>query len=130
MSTYQGIEGLLIPWLASTLGVRAVTDLPAGLLTVLPIVQIVRVGGPSNDDNPRFDMPTVSVDCYGADRTAATALALNVDEALRVMLPGTFTGGATVHRVQTITGPSWRPYDDTALRRMGSSYRLYVKASH
>lgn len=128
MTAYQGIEALLIPWLSSTLGVRTLTDLPADLQAVLPVVQVVRVGGPSNDDNPRFDMPTVSVDSYGADRDAATQLALDVDEALRVTLPGVTTGGATVSRVQTITGPSWRPYDDLLLRRMGASYRLYVKA--
>lgn len=130
---YAGVEATLIPWLADLLGVRVLTDLPAddppgSFLAGLPYVQFVRVGGPSDDNNPRFDLPTVSVDCFGADRGAATGLALDVDEALRQTLPGQTTGGATVTRVQTITGPSWQPWDDTNVRRMHSSYRLYIKA--
>jgi hypothetical protein len=126
---YQGVEVLLIPWLAEQIGVRCLTDLPADLQQVLPIVQVVRVGGPSHDDNPRFDMPTVSVDCFAEDRNSATGLALDVDEAIREVLPGQTTGGATVTRVQSITGPHWVPYDDTNLRHFNQSYRLFIKCS-
>lgn len=122
------VEGLLIPWFTETLEVRALTDLPSDLADVLPVVQIVRIGGPSNDDNPRFDMPTISVDSYAADRATAIALAETVDDALRIQLPGQTLSRSTITRVQTVTGPSWRPYDNTSLRRVGASYRLYIKS--
>lgn len=121
------VEALLIPWLTSELGVRFATDTPADLETVLPLGTFVRVGGPSDDNNPRFDMPTVAVDCYAANRGAALVFAEDVDEALRITLPGTTLNGATITRVQTITGPSWRPYDNTSLRRVGMTYRFYIK---
>lgn len=121
------VEALLIPWLASTLTVRAVTDLPADLADVLPVVQVVRIGGPDDDNLSRYDMPTVDVDCYDADRAKASALAGRVHDALRITLPGLTVGAGTVTKVQTITGPSWRPYDDTLLRRIGASYRLYIR---
>jgi hypothetical protein len=89
---------------------------------------VVRVGGPSDDNDPTFYKPTVSVDCFAADRIGATQLAQQVDTALR-RLPGTTTGGATVTKVQTISGASWRPFDDTSIRRFGASYALHVKAN-
>lgn len=121
------VEALLIPWLASTLTVRAVTDLPANLADVLPVVQVTRIGGPDDDNLSRFDIPAVDIDCYDADRAKASALAGRVHDALRITLPGLTVGAGTVTKVQTITGPSWRPYDDTLLRRIGASYRLHIR---
>jgi hypothetical protein len=122
------VEGILIPWLRETIDVRVVTDLPADLADVLPVVQLTRIGGFSHDDNPRFDMPTLSADCYAEDRGQAIALAESVDEAFRIQLPGQTLNRSTVTRVQTVTGASWRPYDNTSLRRVGASYRLYIKS--
>lgn len=93
----------------------------------MPLYRVVRVGGPSDANNPRFDLPTVTLDSFGADRSAATNAAIDADEALRLTLPGTTTGGATVTRVETVTGPHWSPWDDTNVRRMTSTYRLHVK---
>ena len=124
---YGGVEALLIGWLSGQLGVRCLTDLPADLESVLPVVQVVRIGGPSDDNDPDFHTPTVSVDSFAEDRSAATTLGQQVDDALRKVLPGQVTGGAVVTKVQTITGPSWRPFDDTTLRRFGASYALHLK---
>lgn len=126
--TYSGVETLLRGFLLTQIaGTRIVTELPAKLGTQLPVVQVVRIGGPSDDNDPNFHTPTVSVDCFAVDRASATALAQQVDDALRKVLPGVTTGGATVTKVQTISGASWRPWDDTKLRRFGASYALHVK---
>jgi hypothetical protein len=69
------------------------------------------------------------VDCFAVDRLAATVLAQQVDDALRKALPGVTTGGATVSKVATISGASWRPWDDLKVRRMGAAYVLYLKTS-
>lgn len=125
---YAGVEALLIPWVAARLDARGVTDLPANLADVMPLFQLVRVGGPSDDNNPRFDMPTITIDYFAADRAAAQALAESGDDLIRVTLPGQQINGSTFTRSQTITGPHWTPYDDTNLRRITSSYRLYIKS--
>lgn len=122
------VEALLIPWLVSTLSVRALTDLPENLAGVLPVVQVTRIGGPADDSLPSFDFPNVDIDCFDVDREAASNLAGRVHTALRVTLPGLKLSGATITRVRTLTGPSWRPYDNTALRRFGATYQLHVKS--
>jgi hypothetical protein len=127
--TFGGVEALLIGWLSGQLGVRCVTDLPAGLADAVPVVQVVRIGGPSDDNDPNFHVPTVSIDCFAVDRASATVLAQQVDDALRKVLPGVTTGGATVTKVQTVSGASWRPWDDTTLRRFGASYALHIKTN-
>lgn len=128
--TFGGVEALLIGWLPAHInGVRCVTDLPANLAASVPVVQVVRIGGPSDPNDPNFHNPTVSIDCFAVDRASATALAQQVDDALRKALPGVTTGGATVTKVQTLSGGSWRPFDDLTLRRFGASYALHIKAN-
>lgn len=124
---YVGAEALLVAWIKATLDVRTVTDAPADLADVVPLYRVQRIGGGSHDDNPRFDLPTVAIDSFGATRIDATNLAIELDDALRLQLPGSTTGGAVVTRVETVTGPHWAPWDDTSLRRFNSVYRLHVK---
>jgi len=121
-------EQLLVPWLRAFLNVRAVTELPANLATVTPIIDVARIGGGSDDNNPSFEFPTVSIDCYAANVTDTMALAMRVDRAIRVNLPGQpLANRAVVTRTDTISGPSFRPYDDLALRRFGATYRILIK---
>jgi len=128
VATFSGVEALLIGWTADQLGVRCLTDLPADLASAAPIVQIVRIGGPSDDSFSNFQAATVSVDCFAADRLAATTLAQQLDDAWRKVLPGAAVSGAVVGKVRTLTGASWRPWDDTAVRRVGATYQVWVKA--
>lgn len=125
--TFGGVEALLIGWLPSQVTARALTDLPATLADDVPVVQIVRIGGPSDDDDPTLVAATVSVDCFASDRLAVTVLSQQVDDAFRKALPGTLTGGASVTKVRTLTGPSWRPWADTAVRRFGATYQVWLK---
>ena len=122
---YGGVEALLIPAGTTVLGVRFATDVPADLATAVPFVQLVRVGGPSDDNDRRFEQATVSVDSFAVDRVSATALAYRVDSWLR-SLPNTGTPDAVITKVQTLTGPSWRPWEDVAVRRIGASYRIHL----
>lgn len=127
--TFGGVEALLISFLKTELAVRCLTDLPADLAEVAPVVQVVRIGGPSDDNNPNLLAATVSIDCFAADRGAVTVLSQQVDDALRKTLPGLTTGGATVGLIRTLTGPSWRPWDDVAVRRFGATYQIWLKTA-
>lgn len=120
------VEALLIGWLSPALGVRCVTDLPANLQSVLPIIRVTRSGG--GESLPTFEEPIVDVDCFATDRAGASLLARRAHDALTLRLPGFTAAGAVVCRVDTLTGPSWRPYDDSSLRRFGADYSLTVKS--
>lgn len=124
---YADVEELLIGWLATELSVRCVTDLPANVQSILPVVQVTRFGG--TDRFPTLDQPHVDIDCYAADRAGAHDIAEQVRSALRFSLRGQTVDGAVVSRVETLTGPSWRPYEDEHLRRFGASYRITIHST-
>lgn len=126
--SWAGVERMLVDWLTTDLGHRVCTELPADLGSVLPLIHVVRVGGPHHASTPYFQMPTINVDSFAADRGAATDLAEAVDVSLRRRLPGSTVLGARVGRTATITGPGFRAWDDSTLRRMGASYQLWLKA--
>ena len=122
------VEQLVRDFLTADLGVRVCTELPDDLADVVPLLQVVRIGGPTHDDDPYFHLPTISVDAYEATRADANDLAMQADLSLRRRLPGAVVLGCSVGKVRTISGPSWRPWDDVALRRFGASYQLWIKA--
>jgi hypothetical protein len=123
---YADVERLLVAWLPSQLdGTRTVTDLPSNLGSVLPLVQVTRLGGA--DLQPSLDRPVVDIDCYATDRAGASDLAQKVRDLVRLLLPGQQVDGVLVARVDTVSGPSWRPYDNTSLRRFGASYQLITQ---
>lgn len=125
---FAGVEIALHDYLTVELGVRVCTELPADLQAVVPLVQVVRIGGPHSDNDPYLQMPTVSVDSFAADRGGATDLAHAADLALR-RLTGATVHGARFGLVRTLSGPAWRPWDDTAVRRFGATYSLWMKAA-
>ena len=126
---YADVELLLTVWLADILDIRCVTDLPAALGEAVPLLQVVRVGGA--DRQITLDEADVDIDAYvgpddagNPDRAGARELAEQARQAVRYQLPGVVFTDAVVARTQTIVAPAWRPYDNTALRRFGGSYRL------
>lgn len=121
---YVDVERLLVQWLGQQLNCRVVTDLPANLQTQVPLLQIQRVGGA--DARPGLDFVGLDVDAYGPNRGSAVALAENARYALRFRLPGVQLDGAVFTRIDTTEAPSFRPYDNTDLRRFGATYRLIV----
>lgn len=121
---YVDIERVLVGWLSTALSCRVLTDLPANLAAEVPLVQIARYGG--GDYLPGLDEVLLDVDAFGPDRASAVALAEAARYQLRFVLAGTQIGGAVITRVETIEAPSFRPYDNTNLRRFGASYRLFV----
>ena len=119
---YPDVERLLVTYLGDALAVRVVTDLPANLQQVLPLVQVARIGGA---DDVVLDAARVDVDVFATGRGAAVELAERCRGALRFGLAGQVVDGVTVYRVRTGEGPAWRPYEDTAgVRRFGAVYEI------
>ena len=118
-------ETLVRGWLATQFpGVRVVTEVPANLADVVPLIQVSRFGG--SDDTIVTDAANIDVDTFGATRDEARSLGGQVRSALRLHLPGYAAGGGAVQSVTTISAPRWVPYDNTNLRRFVASYRITI----
>lgn len=119
------VELLLIQWLQAQLGSAVLVrdELDNNLADELPTVQVERIPA-GGDDGFRLEQALVDINVYAATRAAATALALQV-RGLLTTLPGTTTGGGVVTRVSKIAGPAVQPYENTALRRVGTTYEIY-----
>jgi len=120
------VEVLLIGWLQSRLGVGVVVrdELDNNLADELPTVQVQRAGG--GDDGFRLDRPVVDVNVYAASRGDASALSHQIRSLLLTELRGAKTDTAVVGYITTISAPSNRPYENTALRRNGATYQMHV----
>lgn len=121
---FADVEPLLTAWLAGRFpDARAVTELPSDISTGL-FVQVERIGG---SDEEWIDHPRVDFDCYGPTRQAARTFARQVQKAVLSELPGYSNDQGTVLGVGTVSGPAWRPYDNTNVRRFGFTADLDVK---
>ena len=127
MTTNVDVEAALVPWLNAHTSTRCLTELPADLASVLPVIQVGRIGGA--DGVVSIDEATVDVTCFGASRITARALAYRVQSILRTALPGAVDTGGVVLRVQTVSGPTYLPFDDPNLRRFGATYQIVTQAT-
>ncbi|MFE9398669.1 hypothetical protein [Streptomyces flavidovirens] len=119
------VELLLLGWLQSRLGAAVVVraELDNNLANELPTVQVNVVGG--DDDGFRLDRALVDIDVYAATRADAIALAAVIHGAVLTELRGSTTTTAVVGRTGTISRPAARPYENTALRRVGGTYEIH-----
>ncbi|MDX3549508.1 hypothetical protein PV724_44340 [Streptomyces europaeiscabiei] len=117
------VEAELVAWSTAELDVRVVTDLPANLVDVLPVVQFQRIGG--DDDTIRLDRAFVEVNVYAETRQAASQLMARTRSLLLTQLRGTTTSAAVFTSSRTISAPAWRPYENPALRRFGASFEIF-----
>lgn len=121
---WPDVEIELVARLATRTSKRVVTELPANLLEILPVIQVQRVPG-GGDDGFRLDRALVDVDVYAATRQAASELSEVVREELVIKLRGVKTAAAVFGRVATLSPPAWRLYENPGLRRSGATYELF-----
>ncbi|MGY1439534.1 DUF3168 domain-containing protein [Streptomyces reniochalinae] len=121
------VELELIGWLQQRLGDQVVVrdELDNELAKQLPTVQVQRVPAGS-DDGLRLDRALVDVDVYAATRGDAIALAAAIRGLLLAELRGSRTAGAVWGRISSNPPPAIRPYENTALRRCGATYQMFV----
>lgn len=118
------VEEVLVGWAQDRFpAARFCTEFPADV-TNLPICRIVRIGGSRLHV---LEQPTVAVDWLAATRLAAQTVAGEFEHVLYWELPGQSVGGAVIGHTDVISGPSWAPWDNTDVRRMTATYRLYLK---
>lgn len=101
-------------------------ELDNRLLEELPTIQIAVVPG-GGDDGLRVGRALVDIDVYHSTRGEAIALAAQVREWVLTELRGSTSATAVIARTGTVTPPAVRPYDNTALRRVGATYEIYSR---
>jgi hypothetical protein len=118
------IEVALIAWLGDRLDGAVIRDeLDNSLLDELPTVQVERLPG-GGDDGIRLDRALVDIDVYAATKGEAAALAHTIRGLLMTQLRGSATPNAVFGRIATESAPARRPYENTALRRVGATYSI------
>jgi hypothetical protein len=119
------VELELIGWTQARVPTGALVrdELDNNLLEELPTVQLEVVGG--DDDGFRLDRPLVDVNVYAATRGEALALAATVHALYLTQLRGSKTANAVFGMVRTVSRPAVRPYENTALRRVGATYEIF-----
>lgn len=119
------IELELIDWTQAKLGSTVVVrdELDNNLADELPTVQIEVVGG--DDDGIRLDRALVDVNVYAATRAGAIALAAQIHGLYLTELRGSQTTNAVFGLIAAVSRPAARPYENTALRRVGATYAIH-----
>lgn len=114
--------------IAATAAATIVTNLPAALQEVLPIIRVRRLGG---TDDRWTDKPRVDVQVYSAvtpapgGRTAAVQLAATLQARL-LSWPRTTPHGV-IDYASTEVGPQEIPYEDQDIRLITATYRLSLR---
>ncbi|WP_328631973.1 hypothetical protein [Streptomyces sp. NBC_00356] len=125
MTVLVDVEAALIAAATPRFATAVVRDeLDNKLLEELPTIQIEQIPG-GEDDGLRLARALVDVNTYAATRAAALALANEVHAWLTGELRGSTTSMAVFGRISPITLPAVRPYENTALRRVGATYQLF-----
>ncbi|CAL9650573.1 phage tail termination protein [Streptomyces sp. enrichment culture] len=125
MTVVVDIEGELIPRAQARWPQAVVRDeLDNNLLDELPTIQITQV--PSGDlAASRLARMLVDIDVYAATRQQAFDLAREVVAWVERDLRGSTTSTLTIGRAGVVTLPAARPYENTALRRVGGTFEIF-----
>lgn len=125
---------LMLELLAPTGLARVVTELPDKLVDALPVLQVVRAGGPN--DRIAIDFPTFSLHAYApASPNGAKAAAALLYKAFAALVTATGQvvtvdgNRAVLVRIDSIGGPSPAPYENTGVRHAVSTVQARIKAA-
>jgi hypothetical protein len=99
-------------------------ELDNNLLNELPTIQINQIPG-GDDDGIRLARMLVDIDVYAATRANAIILARDVHQWVTGELRGSSTESLVIGRTGALTLPAVRPYENTALRRVGATYEIF-----
>lgn len=112
----------------TSLVARIVTETPAALAEAVPVVQVIRTGGP--DDGRVLDIPTVALHGFVLAPNQGNRLLIAAIAALRAAIGRVVTvddGQAVMTRLRVLGGPSYAAYENTALRHRVSLIQPRIK---
>lgn len=106
-----------------TAGYNVASRTDTGLAGELPFIRVAALGGGRTHI---LGSPTVDVELFAGTEYAAMTGMGAVDDLLNYRLPGTTVAGSVVGRVNTISLPSFRPYENPNVWRYGATYQLFT----
>ena len=125
MTVLVDIELELITRAAARFPQAVVRDeLDNNLLNELPTIQINQIPA-GGDDGVRLARMLVDIDTYHRTRAEAIALAREVHVWVTGELRGSSSSSLVFGRTGALTLPAARPYENTALRRVGATYEFF-----
>ncbi|WP_345620032.1 hypothetical protein [Streptomyces ziwulingensis] len=99
-------------------------ELDNNLLNELPTIQINQIPA-GDDDGVRLARMLVDIDVYAVTRADAIGVARDVHVWVTGELRGSSSSTLVIGRTGAITLPAIRPYENTALRRVGATYEIF-----
>jgi hypothetical protein len=99
-------------------------ELDNNLLNELPTIQINQIPG-GGEDGLKLGRLIVDIDVYASARADAIALAIEVHDWVTRELRGTTSSVVVIGRTGCLSLPAVRPYENTALRRVGGTYEIF-----
>jgi hypothetical protein len=123
---FPDAEQVVRDYLADTLGVRVLNELPADLVGALPVIRVIRIQG-GFEGRAVDDHANVDVDVFAATRDAMWQLTYAMRAQMRT-LPGRSVRGTTVDDVEVVNGSGQIPYANPAVRRSITTFRLTCRA--
>lgn len=99
-------------------------ELDNRLLEELPTIQVNQIPA-GDDDGVRLARMLVDIDVYAATRADAITLAREVHVWVTGELRGSSSLSMVIGRTGAVTLPAIRPYENTALRRVGATYQIF-----
>lgn len=125
MTVIVDIEGELIPRAQARWPDAVARDeLDNNLANELPTIQIRQVPG-GGIEAGRLARMLVDIDVYAATRVEAYALARETAAWVERELRGSTTSTLVIGRAGVVSLPAERPYENTALRRVGGTYEIF-----
>jgi hypothetical protein len=99
-------------------------ELDNNLANELPTIQVEQIPG-GGGDGLKLSRPIVEVSVYAASRPEAIALAGEVHKWLTAELRGSSSESAVIGRTGCLSLPAIRPYENTAVRKVGATYEIF-----
>jgi hypothetical protein len=125
VTTIVDIEAELIPRGQARFPDAVVRDeLDNNLLNELPTIQIEQIPA-GGDDGAKLARMLIDMNVYAATRADAFALARQVHAWITGELRGSTTATLVIGRTGCLSLPAVRPYENTALRRVGGTYEIF-----
>lgn len=126
MTAWPLVEAHIPAYLEQVTGIRAGTQIPAGLNTLQGFNRVQR--GPGSDDL-LTDSATVDVETFAATEVDAARLAETTRQAMHRLVGGQYAGGLLVDRVRTVSSPLFVHYSDSVARYV-ATYRVEYRKNY
>lgn len=122
------VELAVVTWAGTALAGHGVSpEAPDDLAAQLPFHRVTVLPA-GQQSTPTFSTVLLDVDSWGGSRLLANRAALDFKDALEAARNVTIPAQGIAFSYLSGSAPSWRPWDNTNVRRVGALFTLSVHA--